>query len=50
MIRDRKVETINTMVAENALCVCEGRSNPSPRAQRDRGAGGSDCVGKESVI
>ena len=39
MMRDRKVETMSTMVAENALCACEGRSNPRPRAQRDRGGG-----------
>src|ERR1017187_1708109 len=34
-IRERKVETISTTVAENTECACEGRSIPTPRAQRD---------------
>jgi len=46
MMRDKNVETISTMVAENALCVCDGRSSPNARAQRE-GAGGLDGVGGE---
>jgi hypothetical protein len=41
MMRDKNVETISTMVAENALWVCDGRSSPNARIHRER-AGGKD--------
>jgi hypothetical protein len=44
MIRDKNVETISTTVAENALCVCEGRSKRNPRAHRE-GKGAASSVG-----
>jgi hypothetical protein len=39
MIRDRKVETISTTVAEKTLCACDGRRIPSPRAHQERALG-----------
>src|ERR1700722_2389556 len=48
IMRAKKVEIISTMVAENALCVCDGRSSPNARAHRE-GAGGRDWVGGEPV-
>jgi hypothetical protein len=41
MMRDRKVEAISTSVAVKAVCACEGRSNPRPRAHLDR----AGCAG-----
>jgi hypothetical protein len=41
IIRDRNVDAISRMVAVKAVCVCEGRSIPRPRAHRER-AGGRD--------
>src|ERR1035438_2311248 len=46
MIRERKVDAISRMGAVTAVCACDGRSNPRPRAHRDCGAG-EDCVGAE---
>jgi hypothetical protein len=37
MMRERKVETMRTMVAEKALWVWEGRSMARARDQRDGG-------------
>jgi hypothetical protein len=45
MIRDRNVEAIKTMVAVNAVCACEGRSIPKPRAHRDGGGGVEGWIG-----
>jgi len=39
MIRDRKVDAISRTVAVKAVCACEGRNNPTPRAHQDCGAG-----------
>jgi hypothetical protein len=39
MMRDRNVEAISTIVAVNAVCACEGRSIPTPRAHLDRAGG-----------
>ena len=44
MMRDRKVDTISRMVAEKAVCACEGRSIPRPRAQRDGSLGKVELV------
>jgi hypothetical protein len=33
--RDRKVKVISKMVAVKAVCACEGRSIPRPRAHRE---------------
>ena len=43
MMRDRNVDAISTMVAVNAVCACDGRSNPKPRAHLER-AEGEDWV------
>jgi hypothetical protein len=34
---DTRDEAANRMLAEKAVCVCEGRNNPRPRAHRDGG-------------
>ena len=38
MMRDRNVDAINTRVAVNAVCACDGRSAPRARAHRLCGA------------
>ncbi len=46
MMRDRKVDAISRIVAVNAVCACEGRSIPNPRAHREGARseyGLSDC-------
>jgi len=35
-MRDKNADTISTTVAVNAVCACEGRSIPTPRAHLDR--------------
>ena len=39
MTRDRRVDAINTTVAENTECACDGRSSAKPRTHRERGEG-----------
>jgi hypothetical protein len=41
MILERKVDTIKTIVAENAECAWEGRSIPRPRVHPDSFGAGS---------
>jgi hypothetical protein len=39
MMRDRKTDTINTTVALNAVCACDGRIIPIARIHLDRAGG-----------
>ena len=47
-MRERNVEAISTSVAVKAVCVCEGRSSPTPRAHLDRAAG-EGSIGENSA-
>ena len=49
MMRDRKVEAISTSVAVKAVCACDGRNNPRPRAHLDRVAGEGSVEGHSAT-